>query len=300
MSPLISPRSLRTLEGYSVEVWLYTDGRMPIRFISSWGGEMWEAEVDAPYIPEVKQSWYEKYKSGASTSQNEEPLSKRTVAYALMDDLKFNGYYETLGVKFGVRPEHVTVKKIIRGVSVVFKRDSIYLYGAQPTGNYTDQSEQQEPPRAAWAKAEQQEFYRYYGEGDGSELQCLYCGYHTKATEVNGQKISAKELMHRHLQSKHPEKYVPPRQPTSTSQQSVNNTSQKIQYGLGSENLRKLRLTAYRIIDDTDLKVPKSRIEQFILVSLDSKYKFLDRNDAYKRSVNDLIEWFKRNTTPKT
>ncbi len=82
------------------------------------------------------------------------------------------------------------------------------------------------------------------------------------------------------------------------SEQEVKQTSSlKVQYGLGSEGMRKLRLLAYRIIDEGGVKVPKGRMDKLI-TSLDIKHKLTEREKAYPEAIDDLIEWFKNNTKP--
>ena len=71
-----------------------------------------------------------------------------------------------------------------------------------------------------------------------------------------------------------------------------------IQYGLGTER-SKLRQLSNSIIKDGGVNVPAGRVERLI-TTLEIKYKLTPRKQAYEHSVNDVIEWFKKNTKPKS
>jgi hypothetical protein len=92
----------------------------------------------------------------------------------------------------------------------------------------------------------------------------------------------------------------PTRQIRPSKQQTVEKIVHvKVQYGLGSDGNHKLRQLANAVIAEGNVKVPLSKVTTMISL-LDTRYKSTQKEQAYNQAVNDLIEWFKRNTKPKS
>jgi len=69
----------------------------------------------------------------------------------------------------------------------------------------------------------------------------------------------------------------------------------KIQFGLGSDGLRRLKMLANVINSELYVKVPMGKLE-VLAVMIETRYKYIPKQTATEKATEDLIRWFKDHT----